>query len=163
MFSGMKEYESALSINFDNWYIIHHEKHACIILIPLTPLLYSKAGEMGLTVDALFFLLSSPKHRLWYTITKTRLLKYIGFFFPPKNESFLMKNSDIFHISAQNIDCGYLLELVEAVLTSTQNPCFWAKIRKIMYTPVNPSFANNNGGLIGVFLGCEYHNKWQAQ
>ena len=22
-----------------------------------------------------------------------------------------MKNSDIFHISAQNIDCGYLLEL----------------------------------------------------
>ena len=25
---------------------------------------------------------------------------------PPKNESFLIKNSDIFHISAQNIDCG---------------------------------------------------------
>ena len=30
---------------------------------------------------------------------------------PPKNENFQMKNSDIFHISAQNIDCGYLLEL----------------------------------------------------
>ena len=27
------------------------------------------------------------------------------------NENFLMKNSDIFHISAQNIDCGYSLEL----------------------------------------------------
>ena len=25
---------------------------------------------------------------------------------PPKNENFQMKNSDIFHISAQNIDCG---------------------------------------------------------
>ena len=29
---------------------------------------------------------------------------------PPKNENFQMKNSDIFHISAQNIYCGYLLE-----------------------------------------------------
>ena len=29
----------------------------------------------------------------------------------PKNENFQRKNSDIFHISAQNIDCGYLLEL----------------------------------------------------
>ena len=29
---------------------------------------------------------------------------------PPKNENFEMKNSESFHISAQNIDCGYLLE-----------------------------------------------------
>ena len=29
---------------------------------------------------------------------------------PPKNENFQIKNSDIFHISAQNIDCGYALE-----------------------------------------------------
>ena len=27
-----------------------------------------------------------------------------------KNENFLIKNSDILHISAQNIDCGYSLE-----------------------------------------------------
>ena len=27
-----------------------------------------------------------------------------------KNENFHVKNSDIFHISAQNIDCGYSLE-----------------------------------------------------
>ena len=27
---------------------------------------------------------------------------------PPKNENFQMKNSGSFHISAQNIDCGYL-------------------------------------------------------
>ena len=26
--------------------------------------------------------------------------------FPPKNENFLIKISDIFYISAQNIDCG---------------------------------------------------------
>ena len=30
---------------------------------------------------------------------------------PIKNENFHIKNSDIFHISAQNIDCVYLLEL----------------------------------------------------
>ena len=28
----------------------------------------------------------------------------------PKKENFQIKNSDIFHNSAQNIDCGYLLE-----------------------------------------------------
>ena len=31
--------------------------------------------------------------------------------FITKNENFQMKNSDNFHISAQNMDCGYLLEL----------------------------------------------------
>ena len=29
---------------------------------------------------------------------------------PPKNGNFQMKNLGTFHISAQNIDCGYLLE-----------------------------------------------------
>ena len=29
---------------------------------------------------------------------------------PPKTENFSGKNFDIFHISAQNIDCGYSLE-----------------------------------------------------
>ena len=29
---------------------------------------------------------------------------------PPKNENYQMKNSDIFHISALNIDYGYSLE-----------------------------------------------------
>ena len=28
----------------------------------------------------------------------------------PKNENFQIKNSDIFHVSAQNIDYGYSLE-----------------------------------------------------
>ena len=42
-------------------------------------------------------------------ITNTRLLKYIENF-TTKNWKFLDKNSDIFHISAHNIDCGYSLE-----------------------------------------------------
>ena len=45
-------------------------------------------------------------------------------FYHQKNtEKFQIKNSDIFHISAQNIDCDYSLE-GEAVLTSTHNLCF---------------------------------------
>ena len=42
-------------------------------------------------------------------ITKTRLFKYIEHF-TTKKENYQIKNSDIFHISAQNIDCGYSLE-----------------------------------------------------
>ena len=42
------------------------------------------------------------------TITKTRL--FIQKISPPKIENFQIKNSDIFHIPAQNIDCGYLLK-----------------------------------------------------
>ena len=41
-----------------------------------------------------------------------------------KIENFQTKNSNIFHISAQNIDCGYSLTLE----TSGHNLCFWAEI-----------------------------------
>ena len=62
-------------------------------------------------------------------------------FYHQKNEKFQIKNSDIFHISAQNIDCGYSLEPPRRGGSNkyTQS-MFWAEIRKIMYTPVNPSF-----------------------
>ena len=42
---------------------------------------------------------------------------------PPKSEHFSDKKSDIFHISSQNIDCGY--SLGEAVLTSAHNFFFF--------------------------------------
>ena len=45
----------------------------------------------------------------YLNITKTRLFKYIENFTSKKTENFQIKNSDIFHISAQNIDCGYSL------------------------------------------------------
>ena len=34
---------------------------------------------------------------------------------PPKNKTFQMKNSDVFHISAQNIDFGYSLNRLAAI------------------------------------------------
>ena len=44
-------------------------------------------------------------------ITKTHLFKYIeNSSLPLKTEIFQVKTSDIFRISAQNIDCGYSLE-----------------------------------------------------
>ena len=42
-------------------------------------------------------------------IRKTSLFNILKIL-PPKNENFQIKNSDIFHISAHNIDYGYLLE-----------------------------------------------------
>ena len=44
------------------------------------------------------------------SITKTYLFKYTANFITKKNENFQIKNSDIFYVSAQNIDCGYSLE-----------------------------------------------------
>ena len=60
---------------------------------------------------------------------------------PPENENFQIKNSDIFHISAQNIDCGYSLEPPRRG-GSNEYPqsMFYAEIRKIVYTPVNSGF-----------------------
>ena len=58
--------------------------------------------------------------------------------FPPKNENFQIKISDIFHISAQNIVCVYSLEPPRRGGSNEyHNLCFWAEIRK-MYTLVNP-------------------------
>ena len=51
----------------------------------------------------------TTKTRLFKYITKTRLFKYIENF-TTKNRRFSDKYSDIFHISAQNIDFGYSLE-----------------------------------------------------
>ena len=61
--------------------------------------------------------------------------------FPPKNENIQIKKSDIFHISAQNIDYGYSLEPPRrGGFNEYPQSMFWAEIRKIMYTPVHPSF-----------------------
>ena len=60
-------------------------------------------------------------HRMWhliryYTVCHSAILHYenmpisnIQKISPPKTENFQIK-TDIFHVSAQNIDCGYSLE-----------------------------------------------------
>ena len=68
-------------------------------------------------------------------------IQIYGKFHLQKTENFQIKNPDIFHISTQNIDCGYSLEPPRRG-GSNEYPqsMFWAEIRKIIYTPVNPSF-----------------------
>ena len=76
-------------------------------------------------------------------IIKTRLFKYIENFTTKKGKFSVKKRTvtDIFHISAQNIDCGYSLELPRRGGSNVPKIyVFWAEIRRIMYTPVNPSF-----------------------
>ena len=82
-------------------------------------------------------------------------MQYTEIFKVVKNGNFHHKNFDIFLIFAQNIDCGYTLEpprrggsknrLDEAVLTSTHNLCFGAKIRKIAITLQTPVFLYKSG------------------
>ena len=71
---------------------------------------------------------------------KTSLFKYTENY-TTKKWKFSDKNLDIFHISAQNIDCGYSLEPPRRG-GSNEYPqsMFWAEIRKTKHTPVNPSF-----------------------
>ena len=82
-------------------------------------------------------MLQVPYH---YEITPIQIY---GKFQLQKTENFQIKNSDIFHISAQNIDCGYSLEPPRRG-GSNEYPqsMFLSRNKKIMYmyTPVNPRF-----------------------
>ena len=70
---------------------------------------------------------------------------------PPKNENFQIKNSDIFHISDQNIDCGYLLEPPRQG-DSNEYPqsMFWSTNKKINVYPCKPQFYYIKVGSKGV-------------
>ena len=60
-------------------------------------------------------------------ITKARLFKYTENF-ATKNWKFSDKNNLMFHISAQNIDCGYSLEPPRRGGSNEyHNPCFEQK------------------------------------
>ena len=79
-----------------------------------------------------------PEHTVY--ITKTGLFKYIENF-TTKNENFQIKNSDIFHISDQNIDCGYSLEPPRRG-GSNEYPqsMFLSKNKNINVYPCKPQF-----------------------
>ena len=79
---------------------------------------------------------------------KTCLFKYTENF-TIKKLKFSDKNSDIFHISAQNIDCGYPLEPPQRGGSNAYlQSMFLSRNIKIMYTPVNPSFIIYKWGLM---------------
>ena len=65
---------------------------------------------------------------------------------PPKIENFQIKKSDIFHISAQNIDCGYSLEPPRWGGSNEYPQSFLKQKLKKKYSPVNPSFTMQKWG-----------------
>ena len=60
------------------------------------------------------------------------------------------KNSDIFHISAQNIDCGYSLEPpLRGGSNEYPQSMFWAEMKNNVY-PCKPQFYYIKVGFTGV-------------
>ena len=70
---------------------------------------------------------------------------------PPNIENFRMKNSGSFHISAQNIDCGYLLEPPQRG-GSNEYPqsMFLSRYKKNNVYPCKPQFYYIKVGFKGV-------------
>ena len=98
---------------------------------------YALIQQLIKGIDMVFTGLSVP---LLFTLHYANTpLQYTAIFYGCKNVHFQMNFFNIFLIFAQNIDCGYTLEppqsggSIEAVLTSTHNLCFGAKIRKKVY------------------------------
>ena len=83
-------------------------------------------------------------------ITKTRLFRYVENF-TAKNWKILDKNSYIFHISAQNIDCGYPLEPPQGG-GSNEYPqsIFFSRNKKNNVYPCKPTFYYIKVGFKGV-------------
>ena len=72
-------------------------------------------------------------------------------FYLQKTEIFQMKNSDIFHISAQNIDCGYSLEPPRrGGSNGYPQSMFSSSNKKNNVYPCKPQFYNIKVGLKGV-------------
>ena len=94
-----------------HWLIYHLKLNKQAFNLISTKLLYSKTGVCrGIPI----FLIFAPKHRLWVLV----------------RVQFHWKIFDIFLIFAQNIDCGYTLELPRN------------KNKKNRYTPPYPNFTN---------------------
>ena len=94
--------------------------------------------------------MSLAKGYIWYAIWYAKRvyentpIQIYWKYYNQKKENFRKKDSDIFPISVQNIDCGYSLELPRRG-GSNEYPqsMFISKIRKLMYTPVNLSFTKS--------------------
>ena len=69
----------------------------------------------------------------------------------PKTENFQVKTSDIFRISAQNIDCGYSLEPPRRGGSNEyHNLCFLSRNKKKNVYPCKPQFYYIKVGFKGV-------------
>ena len=110
----------------------HEKKENCAVVF----------GSLVLHKCVLAILARSLRKHAYSTILKI---------LPSKNENFQIKNSDIFHISAQNIDCGYSLEPPRR---GGSNVCpqsmFLGRNKKNNVYPCKPQFYHIKVGFTGV-------------
>ena len=69
--------------------------------------------KFSVYLNRLVFVMNIAKPRTMKREQRNRVCSFCFFvclFSLPKKENFQIKNSGIFHIPAQNIDCGYSLE-----------------------------------------------------
>ena len=87
--------------------------------------------------------------RYLLSLQKTRLFKYIENF-SSKNWNFSDKNSDIFQVSAQNIDCAYSLEPPRWGGSNQYLPSmFLSRNKKKIVYPCKPQFYYTKVGFKG--------------
>ena len=93
---------------------------------------------------------TQTKTVLWVPLRK-HAYSNITIILPPNNENFQIKNSDFFHISAQNIDCGYSLEPPRRG-GSNEYPqsMFLSRDKKNNVYPCKPQFCYIKVGFKGV-------------
>ena len=98
----------------------------------------------------IFALSTSPKVCFYIFITKTRLFKYTENF-TSKNWKFSDKKLWYFHTSAQNIDCGYSIELPrQGGSNKYLQSMFLSKNKKTNVYPCKPQFYYTKVGFKGV-------------
>ena len=101
----------------------------------------------------LLLLLCLPTHQgRSENITKTRLFKYTEHFANRKRK-FSNKNADIFHISAQNIECEYSLEPPRRGGSNEYHQSmFSSRIKKNNICPCKPQFYYIKVGFKGIYI-----------
>ena len=104
------------------------------------------------------FLLSIVEHankyenanRCWHLPLRKHAYSNILKILPSKSENFQIKNSDIFHVSAQNIDCGYLLEPPHRGGSEYPQSMFLSRNKENNVYPCKPQFCYIKVGFKGV-------------
>ena len=77
-----------------------------------------------------------------FTLRKHAYLNILKILQTKKREDFQIKKSDIFHISAQNINCGYWLELPGRGSNKYPQYMFLSKNKNNNVYPYKPQFYN---------------------
>ena len=87
------------------WFNLSGSDYPCPQKISMILKMFELLRDACISVKLKFILIQICLVEQWIFVTEKRLFKYIENF-TTKNLTFSDKNSDIFHISAQNIDLG---------------------------------------------------------